>query len=111
MRIAIFVAAAAAVLVCLSGGVAAQVDSARAPRVELRQAPLLKLTGAVDSNSPAIWEDIGGRRRLTVITSWGGQPSTAKGTQLARLGPPRPVVIEPWPGGGVWIQAVGAAVR
>jgi len=97
-------AACSSVLV-LSAGIGAQAP-ATAPRVELRAAPLLKLTGDVDSNSPAVWEDVGGRRRLTVVTSWGGQPSTSRGTQLAALGQPTPTVIDPWPGGGVWIEAI-----
>jgi hypothetical protein len=104
-QVAVFCAVCASVSL-LSVGIGAQATPATSPGVELLPAPWLKLTGDVDSNSPAVWETVGDRRRLTVVTSWGGQPSTARGTQLARLGPPRPVVIEPWSGGGVWIEAV-----
>jgi hypothetical protein len=76
------------------------------PRVELRTAPLLKLTGDADSNSPALWDDVNGRSRFFVMTSFDGRPSAANGPQLARLGPAQPVTIEPWPGGGVWMEAV-----
>jgi hypothetical protein len=98
--------AACASVFFLSVGVGAQISPATQPRVELRSAPLLKLSGDADSNSPALWDEINGRSRFFVMTSFDGRPSAANGPQLARLGPAAPVTIEPWPGGGVWMEAV-----
>lgn len=78
----------------------------RTPSAHLVGAAPLRLPGAVDSNSPVVEAMIAGRRTLVVLTSWGGQPSRAAGRALDTLGPPEPVVLDPWPGGGVWIEAV-----
>ena len=78
------------------------------PRVEIRGAPTLSLPGEVDSNSPAVWELVNGQRRLFVMTSINGRPNAASGLTLSALGATRPVVIEPWPDGGVWMEAVVA---
>jgi hypothetical protein len=78
--------------------------------VELSAAPRLRLTGDVDSNSPAIWQRVTGLNRLLVFTSFNGQPNLASGSQLDRLGVARPVVVDPWPGEGVWMEAVIADV-
>jgi len=84
----------------------AQAGPASAPRVELRAGAPLKLPGEVDSNSPAVWRQIGNRTLFYVMTSVAGRPSTAVGSQLGRLGPAQPVTIQPWPGGGIWMEAV-----
>ena len=76
------------------------------PRVELTAAPRLRLTGAVDSNSPAVWQRMGGLNQLFVLTSMAGRPSLASGVQLERLSAALPVIVDPWPGGGVWMEAV-----
>lgn len=76
------------------------------PRVELRPAPTLYLPGEVDSNSPAVWDRVGGRNLLFVMTSEAGQPRRAFGRDLATLGVSRQVAISPWPGGGVWMEAI-----
>jgi len=76
------------------------------PHVELEDAPLLRLSGDVDSNSPAIWDRVSGRNTLFVMTSFAGRPSTARGRSLAQLSRPAEAVVEPWPGGGVWMEAV-----
>ena len=83
----------------------AQTSSGR-PRVELQSAPLIRLSGEVDSNSPAVWDRVGGLNLLFVLTSWSGRPSAASGRSLAGLGVPRQVAIEPWPSGGVWMESV-----
>ena len=75
-------------------------------RVELSSAPLLRLPGAVDSNSPAVWEQVDGWNLLFVMTSINGQPSTASGRAFSSLGQPRVATVEPWPGGGVWMEAI-----
>lgn len=81
-------------------------SAAPVPRVELRRATPLSLPGEVDSNSPALWNLVNGRRRLFVMTSWGGRPSVASGSTLTRLGQADPVEIAPWPNGGAWMEAV-----
>jgi len=76
------------------------------PRVELQSAPVIRLSGETDSNSPAVWDRVGGRNVLFVLTSMSGRPSTASGLGLTQLGTPRAIVLEPWPGGGIWMEAV-----
>jgi hypothetical protein len=106
-RIRIAAAVGAAVVVLIpSAGLVAQDGPALKPSVELLEAAALKLPGEVDSNSPAIWRQVGNRAFFHVMTSVAGRPSTAVGTQLGRLGPPRQVTIDPWPGGGIWMEAV-----
>ena len=82
-------------------------NGAQAPiHVEVSSAPLLRLPGAVDSNSPAVWEQVDGWNLLFVMTSINGQPSTASGRAFSSLGQPRVATVEPWPGGGVWMEAI-----
>jgi hypothetical protein len=88
----------------------AQNPATKAPRVELVAAPRLRMTADADSNSPSVWQQIDGRNQLLQFTSFNGQPSVATGLQLDRLSVALPVVIEPWPGGGVWMEAVVADV-
>jgi hypothetical protein len=76
------------------------------PRIELRSATPLVLPGEVDSNSPAVWDFVRGERRLFVMTSVDGRPSTASGPTLTRLGKAVPIAMAPWPDGGVWMEAV-----
>lgn len=75
------------------------------PRVELSAAPPLRFTGHVDSNSPAVWQRVDGLNQLLLLTSVAGQPSLATGPQLDRLSVALPVVVDPWPGEGVWMEA------
>jgi hypothetical protein len=97
--------AAAMVLLHLSTGIEAQ-NQPSTPRVELRSAPLLYLPGDVDSNSPAVWDRVGGRNLLFVMTSMAGTPRRAFGRDLVGMGTSRPVAVTPWPGGGVWMESV-----
>jgi hypothetical protein len=83
-------------------------EATRIPRMELVSASKLQLTGEVDSNSPALWGRVNGRRTLFVMTSIAGMPSTASGRELGALGSAAPVALAPWPGGGVWMEAVVA---
>jgi hypothetical protein len=97
--------AAAVVLVIVSSALDAQ-NPTQLPRVELVAAPLVLLSGEVDSNSPVIWDRIEGRETLFVVTSANGRPQTASGEQVELLGPAQDVAIDPWPGGGIWMEAV-----
>ena len=76
--------------------------------VGLVPADTLALTGEVDSNSPAVWDLVGGQSTMVVFTSYAGRPSRALGN-LSALTPAMPVAINPWPGGGVWIEAIETA--
>ena len=78
------------------------------PTATLVRTSTIRLPGAVDSNSPALWELVGGRSVLTVLTSFGGQPSRTSGTSLAGLGAPEPVTFIDHPGHGVWMESVVA---
>src|SRR5262245_31242710 len=80
---------------------------AASPRAELRPAGAITLPGEADSNSPAVWDLVAGRPLLHVMTSAAGMPSIATGASLTRLGDARRIgSLEPWPGGGVWMEAV-----
>lgn len=83
-------------------------EATRAPRVELVAAQKIELTGEVDSNSPVLWDRVNGRQTLFVMTSMSGMPSTATGRELLTMGKAVPAILEPWPGGGVWMEAVVA---
>lgn len=76
--------------------------------VGLVPAEPLELTGAVDSNSPAVWDLVAGKQTMVVLTSFAGRTSRALGN-LDALTPAVPVKLRPWPGGGVWMEAVVAA--
>ena len=100
---------AAMAAVCLFAAVhpfAQSAPSAINPQATLLPVTPLPLTGDVDSNSPAVWERIRGVLRFFVVTSYSGRPSTAAGRSLTQLGAAQPVSLEPWPGGGVWIEAI-----
>jgi hypothetical protein len=99
--------------VCLFAAVhpfAQSAPSAINPQATLLPVTSLRLTGDVDSNSPAVWERTRGVLRFFVVTSYSGRPSTAAGRSLTQLGAAQPASLEPWPGGGVWIEAVVADV-
>lgn len=97
-----------AAIVVVSRGLIAQNAPTAIPRAELSPAPLLRFTGNVDSNSPAVWQRIAGQNQMLVLTSTAGRPSLASGPQLRRLSDPQPITITPWPGGGIWMEAVVA---
>ena len=76
------------------------------PQAKLVSTPSLRLTGEVDSNSPALWDMTNGLSRFFVVTSYNGRPNIAVGRSLTQLGAARPASLEPWPGGGVWMEAI-----
>jgi hypothetical protein len=88
----------------------AQIPVAISPEAKLVSASTLRLTGQVDSNSPALWDLTDGVRQFYAVTSFAGRPSTARGSSLAQLGAAQPVTLDPWPGGGVWMEGVVADV-
>lgn len=97
------------VLAMFAGATAAQQKSAvqrSVPTVTLRQAEAVLLPGGVDSNSPVVWDRVDGRTELYILTSIDGRPSKTAGDYLTLLEEPVPVEIDPWPGGGVWMEAV-----
>jgi hypothetical protein len=104
MRRIVFVLTAAA-LVVLSSPLVAQNPG---PSVRLLRAPTLRFTGQADSNSPAVRDIVGGQRLFYLMTSVDGRPSTAVGSDVSTLGQAQPADLEPWPGGGVWMEAIVA---
>jgi hypothetical protein len=78
------------------------------PTAVLVPASSLALTGDVDSNSPAVWDLVEGRRRLHVVTSIDGQPSLSSGSKLTRLSSARTVSFQSHPGHGLWMEAIVA---
>jgi hypothetical protein len=89
----------------LTAGILGQAP-APLPRVELIDAPLLRLPGNIDSNSPIVWERAGSQDNVFAITSSGGLPKVASGKRIDQFGAASDVAITPWPGGGIWIEAV-----
>jgi hypothetical protein len=72
----------------------------------LLRTPTITLSGEVDSNSPAVWELIDGGPTFVVMTSVAGRPSRSEGSSLRALSQPMPVAMDPWPGEGVWMEAI-----
>jgi hypothetical protein len=60
----------------------------------------------VDSNSPAVWEQSAGHNVFFVLTSFAGRPSLSWGFGTTALTQPRPITVDPPPGGGIWMEAV-----
>ncbi len=98
----------AATVTCLLVSASAAVGPAGAqtPSARLVPAATLRLPGTVDSNSPAVWDLVGGRRVLTIMTSADGQPEIATGVSMTRMSQPAPVTFTSHPGDGVWMEAV-----
>lgn len=87
--------------------VATSAEAPTTPRAELiPTAVSVVLPGRVDSNSPAVWRLEGGQLSLHVTTSIDGRPSVSAGPNLVRLGQARSIDLDPWPGGGVWMEAI-----
>jgi hypothetical protein len=76
------------------------------PKAALIPDVLAQFTGNVDSNTPVVWSLVDGRWSLVATTSVAGQPSRASGFGVTRLGPATPVMIDPWPGEGVWMESI-----
>lgn len=72
----------------------------------MKSHPDLRLPGGVDSNSPAVWDLIDGRSRLSIMTSVSGQPSLAEGSSPTQMGPAVPVSFVNHPGRGVCMEDV-----
>jgi hypothetical protein len=80
---------AAVVAACFAFGVRSHAQNAALatnPQASLVSTTRLRLTGNVDSNSPAVWDLTEGVLRLFVVTSYNGRPSTADGRNLAQFG-------------------------
>jgi hypothetical protein len=101
-------AAFALVVAVLSGPASTAVSSAVAtiPHATLTAAWPMLLPGAVDSNSPLVWDIEDGLHTLFAMTSHSGVPSIASGPALERLGGGAGVSLLPHPGHGVWMEAV-----
>lgn len=80
--------------------------AAPTPRATLVSGSTLTLSGAVDSNSPVIWDLDAGQRKMFVLTSHSGVPSITEGTSPDRLGVATPITITPHPGYGVWMEGI-----
>lgn len=76
------------------------------PTATLLHADSIRLTGEVDSNSPVVWDRVNGEWKVVVFTSMAGQPRRAVGRSILDLGRARAVEVEPWPAGGVWMEAI-----
>jgi hypothetical protein len=79
------------------------------PTARLVAAPRLSLPGAIDSNTPLLKDLVDGEAKVFAVTSWGGTPSLSIGSDLSELPAPSPVLFEPHPGHGVWMESVIAA--
>jgi hypothetical protein len=89
-----------------SNRIAATTAAQPIPRTTLTLATAITMPGAVDSNSPAMWDLEDGQRTLFVFNSSHGVPRLASGTALERLGGAEDVSLLPHPGYGVWMEAI-----
>lgn len=96
--------------VLLPAGARVSAQAAAGPSARLVPAPVISLPGPSDSNSPALWELIGGQFRLFLFTSVAGQATRHSGLDLTRLHTLGDVEYERHPGHGVWLEAVIADV-
>ena len=78
----------------------------RVPTARLIAAPRIELPSPIDSSNPAVWSLVNGINRLFVISSWGGVPIRASGSQLETLRVEGPVAFASHPGHGVWMEAI-----
>jgi hypothetical protein len=108
MRYRLALAAAAVLSWAVPGSTLDKTVADARPTVELTAAPPVRLPGNVDSNSPAVWDLVDGQPQLFVTTSVAGRPSVAGGRDIAGLGAATPTAVTPWPGGGVWMEAIVA---
>lgn len=100
-----------AALVPVLLGVAGLLSSARLYAQQplsasLSPASALRLSGEVDSNSPAVWDTADGEPRFYVMTSTAGAPRLWSGSRLNRMSEDAEVVFYPHPGYGVWMESV-----
>ena len=82
---------------------ARQVD---VPRVRITGASRLALPGRVDSSNPMVWVHDGAAATLTALSSWGGQPTVARGPDLESLQVAGDVHLVNGPGHGAWFEAI-----
>lgn len=59
-----------------------------------------------DSNSPLVWERVGGRRQLLALTSVDGRTTRHAGNDVVRLATLGHVAFENHPGHGVWFESI-----
>ena len=76
------------------------------PSTRLVPAPRLAMPGAVDSNTPLIWDLVDGTWRLFAFASWGGVPVRMSGPAMDQVQREGPVAISPYPGHGIWIESI-----
>src|SRR3954462_7954902 len=85
---------------------AGQRPATSTPRAILIADTETRFSGNVDSNTPAVWIREPGHSPFVVLTPAAGEPKRATGTGPTRLGIPEPITITPWPGEGVWMEAI-----
>ncbi len=85
----------------------AQSPAERVPTATLIPASTQALGGDADSNSPAVWETLGGRLTFFVMTSFNGWSTRYSGTQLGAVASRGRIEFEsPPPPHGVWMEAI-----
>ncbi len=78
------------------------------PLVRLTPAPEIWFSGAVDSNSPAVWDLVDGTPRLHLFTSTAGIASRSEGDTVETMPPATEVAWVVAPPQGTWMEAVVA---
>lgn len=84
----------------------AQNQTAAGPSARLINAPRIGFPSPADSNSPAVWERIGGSQRLFVLTSEAGETTRDEGPDMSRLTARGMVNFYNHPGSGVWFESI-----
>jgi hypothetical protein len=94
-------------LLAAIGSLPVAAQSTGRPSASVQAAPSLSFPNAADSNSPAVWDLIGGEWTLTVLTSVEGSTWLSRGGDLDSLESVGPVSFTTAaPPGGYWFESV-----
>jgi hypothetical protein len=99
-------AAFVASLLLASGAMVGAQNAARRPTATLIPTTTVSFTSPADSNSPAVWETVNGRRTLFLFTSFNGWSTRQAGPSLTTLSRTGPVAFDAPPPHGVWFEAI-----
>ncbi len=100
-------AAAVALTLIASGGVALEAQTTGEPYAALLPASALSFPNATDSNSPAVWEVVDGVWTLSLFNSVAGWAELSRGSSLRTLTGRGDIRFEgAAPHGGTWIESV-----
>ncbi len=97
-----------ALILCLAAWTTASSTAGQqvGPSAALTDAEDVEFVSATDSNSPAVWDRMGGRLTLFVLNSFAGQPAVSSGRHLFRLMQVGAISWVGEPVVGAWMEAI-----